>query len=179
MRYIIRAVESRMETVNKMLEQIPEAEVLIDKTGNAMKSFLKACAVVGNDAVVMLEDDVTLTSDFKKKIETVINGAPDMLINFFSLSRKYTKTHIKHWYQFCMNQCVYMPEGFCAQCIAKYEEWKAWDGDKNKTAYDYLMGYAWHKDYLVYCPSLVQHNYGKSLINPKRNQKRQSITFEP
>lgn len=179
MRYIIRAVESRMATVNEILKQIPEAEVLVDTSGNAMKSFLAACTMAGDDAVVMLEDDITLTSDFKRKIETAISRTPNMLINFFSLSRKHTKTHMKPWRQFCMNQCVYMPKGFCKECVAKYEEWKEWDGDKNKTAYDFLMGYVWHKDYLVYCPSLVQHNHGQSLINPKRNPKRQSITFEP
>lgn len=179
MRYIVRAIESRLPTVEKIKEQIPEAEVLIDKTGNAMKSFLAACEYVGDDPCVMLEDDIVLTANFKEKIEAAINGKEDMLINFFSLSRKFTASHFKPWYQFCMNQCVYMPRGFCLVCVEKYEAWRAYDKYKNPTAYDYLMGYAWHKDYFVYCPSLVQHMEGKSAINPKRNPKRQSITFQP
>ena len=179
MRYIIRAIEKRKPYVEEILKQIPDAEVYYDTSGNAMMSFLNACSMAGDDACVMLEDDIILTSNFKEKIEREISKDPSMLINFFSLSKKETEPHFNSWRQFCMNQCVYMPQFLCRACIDKYDAWVAYDKAKNPTAYDYLIGYVWHRDYLVYCPSLVQHIEGKSEINSRRSSKRQSITFKP
>lgn len=178
MRYIVRAIKSRRAFVEEILKQIPEAEVLWDTSGNAMQSYLNACLIAGEDPVVLLEDDIILTDNFKAKIEKVIEKYPEMLINFFSLSKKHLAPHFKRGREYCMNQCEYLPPGFASRVLEAYKTWP--DKEKHPTAYDFLVGYAWGRNtpYLVWCPSLVQHRQVKSAIDPRRSSKRQSVTFE-
>lgn len=180
MLYVIRAVRARTEFVNEILEQIPEAIVYWDdEFHDAMKSYLYVCEnIVGEQPAVLLEDDIILTSNFKGKAEAVISRYPQILINFFSLSKKYTKPHFKTGREYCMNQCEYFPAGFGKRVVEAYAHWDKRESEPN--AYDFLVGYAWgySNPYLVWCPSLVQHRQVKSIINPRRSSKRQSITFE-
>lgn len=179
MLYVIRAVEERKPFVEEILKQIPDAVVYYDKDGDAMKSYLHVCEnIIAGRPAVLLEDDIILTSNFKEKIESVIAMYPDMLINFFSLSKKNIKPHLKKGREYCMNQCEYFPEGFSLKITEAYKHWPL--KEKEPTAYDFLVGYAWgnNNQYLVWCPSLVQHREVKSVINPRRSSKRQSVTFE-
>lgn len=179
MLYVIRAVRERKEFVDEILKQIPEAVVYWDDEHDAMKSYLHVCKnIIGDQPTVLLEDDVILTSDFKNKIESVINQYPDILINFFSLSKKYTKPHFKKGREHCMAQCEYYPKGFGLRVFKAYDSWKGKETDPTGT--DLLAGYAWgiNKPYIVWCPSLVQHRVCKSVIDPRRSSKRQSVTFE-
>jgi len=178
---IIRAVESRSHFVAEIKKQLPDAIIHWDKSGCPMRSFLKACEIAGDDAVLMLEDDIILTDNFREKAEVVIAENPDILINFFSLSKKYTETHYKAGKEFCMCQCNYLPAGFAKRCIDTYSEWRSTErGKKYRLATDFLKGYAWgySKKYLVYCPSLVQHREVVSVTDKRRSSKRQSITFQ-
>ena len=179
MLYVVRAVESRKPFVDEILKQIPDAVVYYDEFGDAMKSYLHVCEnIIKGQPAVLLEDDIILTSDFKNKVESVIRQYPDVLINFFSLSKKYLEPHWKKGREYCMNQCEYFPEGFSERVVRAYDNWAL--KEKEPNAYDFLVGYAWgnNKPYLVWCPSLVQHREVKSIINPRRSSKRQSITFE-
>lgn len=179
MLYVIRAVESRKEYVQEILEQIPDAIVYYDEYGDAMKSYLHVCEhIIKGQPAILLEDDIILTSNFKEKIEKVVSKYPKILINFFSLSKKLTTPHFKKGREYCMNQCEYFPAGFSLKVVEAYNHWPL--RQKEPTAYDYLVGYAWgyNNPYLVWCPSLVQHRECKSVINPRRSSKRQSITFE-
>lgn len=180
MMYVIRAVRERAEYVEEILKQIPQAIVYWDdEYHDAMKSYLHVCKnIVGDNPAVLLEDDIILTSNFTEKIERIINEYPEILINFFSLSKKHTAPHFKRGREYCMNQCEYFPKGFARKVVEAYQVWP--DREKEPNAYDYLVGYAWGygKPYLVWCPSLVQHREVKSIINPRRSSKRQSITFE-
>lgn len=179
MLYVVRAVESRRMYVEEILKQIPEAVVYYDEHGDAMQSYLHVCRdIIKDKPAVLLEDDIILTSNFKQKIESVISEYPEILINFFSLSKKRQKPHFKVGREYCMNQCEYFPAGFAEKVVRAYETWPL--KEKEPNAYDFLVGYAWgyNKPYLVWCPSLVQHRQVKSIINPKRSSKRQSITFE-
>ena len=178
--YVIRAVRERTEYVNEILKQIPDAIVYWDdEYHDAMKSYLHVCGqIIGDRPAVLLEDDVILTSDFKRKIERVIEEYSGMLISFFSLSKKFTSPHFKKGREHCMAQCEYYPPGFGTRVVCAYETWPLRDTEPNAT--DYLAGYAWGyaNPYLVWCPSFVQHREVKSVINPRRSSKRQSITFE-
>lgn len=182
MLYVIRAVREREHFVKEILKDIPEAIVYYDDVfHNAMDSYLYVCKnIVKGQPAVLLEDDVILTSNFKQKIEEVIEEYPEILIKFFDLGKTYKKPHFKKGREYCSNLCEYFPKGFSEKVCNKYEEWKAKDKGKNPTAYDYLVGYAWgeNKPFLVWNPSLVQHRDGKSQINPKRTAKRKSVTFE-
>jgi len=176
--YVVRAVEERKPFVEEILKQIPEAIVYYDEFRDPMKSYLHVCKdIVAGQPAVLLEDDIILTSNFKEKAETVISQFPELLINFFSLSKKHIKPHFKKGREYCMNQCEYFPKGFSLRVVKSYEHWPL--KEKEPNAYDFLVGYAWgnNRDYLVWCPSLVQHREVKSIINPRRSSKRQSITF--
>lgn len=179
MLYVIRAVKERKEFVDEILQQIPEAIVYYDEFKDAKKAYVHVCRdIIKGQPAVVLEDDIILTSDFKNKCESVIEKYPEILINFFSLSKKYTKPHFKKGREFCMNQCVYMPKGFSLKIAQAYDYWP--EKDLHKGGTDFLCGYAWgySKPYLVWCPSLVQHRQVKSIIDSRRSSKRQSITFE-
>lgn len=182
MKYIIRAVRSRQKFVEEILKQIPEAVVYYDEFGNAREAFVHVCdkLIKDDEPCVMLEDDIILCDNFKNKIEKVIAEQPDMLINFFSLSKKFIEPHYKKGREFCMTQCVYFPVGLNRRIVEVYPEWLEVTHHQYLSAVDYLTGYAWgnNRNYFVYCPSLVQHIEGKSMINPKRSSKRQSITFK-
>ena len=181
MMYVVRAVPERKQFVDEILEQIPEAIVYYDEFRDPMKSYLHVCRnIIAGRPAVLLEDDIVLTSDFKEKIESVIAMYPDTLINFFSLSKKLTEPHWKKGREYCMNQCEYFPMGFSLKVAESYKDWAQKDAGKNPNAYDFLVGYAWgsNNPYLVWCPSLVQHREVKSIINPRRSSKRQSVTFE-
>ena len=179
MMYVVRAVRERAPFVREILHQVPDAIVYYDEHHDAMKSYLHVCKnIIAGQPAVLLEDDIILTSDFRQKAEAVIAQFPDILINFFSLSKKFIVPHFKNGREYCMNQCEYFPEGFSMRVVESYEHWPL--KEKEPTAYDYLVGYAWgyNNPYLVWCPSLVQHREVKSIINPRRSTKRQSITFE-
>ena len=178
MLYVVRAVESRKPFVDEILKQIPEAIVHYDYGGDAMKSYLYVCEhIVAGRPAVLLEDDIILTSNFKEKIEKVISKYPDMLINFFSLSKIHTESRLQNGRQYCSSLCEYFPLGFSKKVVDAYEHWPL--RDKEPNAYDYLVGYAWgyRNKYIEWCPNLVQHRECKSVINPRRSSKRQSITF--
>ena len=180
MLYVVRAVREREPFVREILKQVPDAVVYYDdEFHDAMKSYLYVCEhIVKGQPAVLMEDDIILTSNFKEKIEKVISEYPDILINFFSLSKKFTVPHTKKGREYCMNQCEYFPEGFSLKVVEAYKTWEL--KEKEPNAYDFLVGYAWgnNNPYLVWCPSLVQHREVKSIINPRRSSKRQSITFE-
>lgn len=180
MLYVIRAVREREQYVQEALKQIPDAVVYYDdKYHDAMRSYLHVCRdIVGDQPAVLLEDDIILTSNFREKCESVINRYPEILINFFSLSKKHAAPYFNKGRQYCMNQCEYFPRGFGSKVARSYESWPLRDSEPN--AYDYLVRYAWgyNKLYLVWVPSLVQHRSVKSVIDPKRSSKRQSITFQ-
>lgn len=179
MLYVVRAVRDRARFVEEILKQVPEAVVYWDdEFHNAMKSYLYVCEnIIGDQPAVLMEDDIILTADFKRKIESVINKYPEILINFFNLSKKHREPFFKKGREYCMNQCEYFPAGFARRVVEAYKTWP--QKDEHPTAYDYLVGYAWggNKPYLVWNPSLVQHRIGKSIINPRRSSKRQSETF--
>lgn len=179
MKYVVRAVHERQPFVDEILKQIPDAIVYYDDEHDAMKSYLHVCRdIIGTEPTVLLEDDVILTSNFIQKIEKVISKYPYVLINFFSLSKTKTSPHLKKGREHCMAQCEYYPEGFGVKVADAYETWPLKETDPSGT--DLLTGYAWgySNNYLVWCPSLVQHRQVKSVINPRRSTKRQSITFE-
>lgn len=180
MLYVIRAVREREEYVKEMLKQLPEAIVYWDdEFHNAMKSYLYVCKnIIKDQPAILLEDDAILTSNFKEKIEAVVEQYPKILIKFFDLGRTYKKPHFKFGREYCSNVCEYFPEGFGLKVVEAYETWP--DKEKEPNAYDYLVGYAWgwKKPFLVWCPSLVQHRDCKSAINSRRSTRRQSLTFE-
>ncbi len=184
-RFIMRLMPERAIWLPEIREQIPHLEVVHDLTRSAMETFLRALSEAGDEPHVMLEDDIQLTSDFLAKIESVIVSHPENVIQFFSL-RKTDLEKGSRWMSgrtFLMNQCIYLPAGYAAQIYSFYPVWPirmkplVLHGGTDTLVQHWLT--VRREKYWLHVPSLVQHRVAKSMIDPRRSSKRQSVTFVP
>lgn len=161
------------------LSKQTEGEIVWDKTHNAFDTFRLVLEAAGNDAVIILEDDVALAPNWREKIERGLEGHRHQVVQFFSL-RGETESHLEPGRTFLMNQCYYLPEGYAAELLEFTADWVE-KNPKYKTGYDIAMG-AWLKSrregYWMHVPSLVQHEKWVSEINSKRPRNRQSKVFD-
>jgi hypothetical protein len=177
-RYIVRAVPERETFVAEIKRALPCVEVCMDKTRNAMDTFLAALDMAGQDAAVHMEDDTILTSGFQRKAEAVIAERPDTVVQFFSM-RSADLTVGSRWDRsFLMGQCFYLPRGASAAVRAYHARWPG--KAQHPTGLDNMVA-DWLKHtsqrYWLHVPSLVEHRPVKSAIDPRRSTKRQSKTF--
>lgn len=182
MKIIIRAVRSREHMVDEMLKEIPNAIVYYDDVyKNAMSSFLHVLEINGSEPVVILEDDVELTSNFLDKLNNAIKGHEHELVQFFSMRKADIDVGSRYDRNYLMGQCTYFPRGYTKLIREYYELWKNTpNGIKHSTGTDTMINdflrYKKEK-YWIHVPSLVQHLEVKSVIDSRRSSKRQSKTF--
>ncbi len=156
-------------------------EVVEDTGDGAMKTFLN-CLVCGDGDMLYLEDDAILCKDFIKKVDKELDElGRDKIVQFFSLKKSVDKTTLMGGGTYCGNVCLFIPNKIRLGILKFYEEWKnSKVGVENPTAMDYLV-----RDYLkktkqkyyLVVPNLVQHQVGKSVIDPRRSSKRQSLYY--
>lgn len=178
MRFIVRAVKERVEFIEYLQKNLPEAEWCFDKTQNAMHTFLDAMLMAGNDPCVHMEEDIILTQDFIAKINAVISQRPNEVIQFFSMRKDDLIKGSRYDGNYLMNQCFYLPAGYSTAIHDYYQFWQ--NKEKHPTGTDsmicdYLK--AGKEKYWIHVPSLVDHRVAKSMIDPRRSSKRQSLTF--
>ena len=180
LRYLLRLVPEREHFLPAIQAQLPELEIIRDTKRDAMHTFLCALEAAGPDAVVHLEDDITLTRQFRIKLETVVKlMAKPCVIQFFSL-RTARPSCWMPGATFLMAQCFYMPAGY-SQALLEYAPlWPLHSAEP--TGLD-LMTAHWLKSrgerYWLAMPSLVQHNEVRSVIAARRSSRRISPTFKP
>lgn len=146
--------------------------------GNAMETFFASMQMAENKAHLNIEDDVILCNNFMDRVMDVVNKHPDKLISFFTLKKSVKGPTMMPGSSFCMNQCVYYPDGWTEPFLSFFDGWERIL--EHPTGYDYAMAdfmKSRHEKYLLWQPSLVQHRAEKSRIDPRRSTKRQSITF--
>ena len=175
-------VQERVKSVAEIRRQVPEAEPVWDEKRDAMDTWRKVLRTAGDDPVVILEDDITLTANWRTRVEAAIKEHPDSIIQFFSM-RKADLTKGSRWEPgrtFMMNQCYYLPATYARQLLDYSQGWEQ-ANPEYRTGYDITMA-RWMQEnklrYWVNVPSLVQHRAWKSEIQPKRPRNRQSSTFE-
>lgn len=177
-RIILRTCPGREEFADYLKAALPDAEFLKDQRQNPGLSFIGAMRAAGPDAVLHMEDDVILTSNFREKVEAVIAKLPKTMIQFFGI-RGADLTVGSRWdTRFLWTQCFYMPPGWSAEIVRYFPTWR---GDKLHN-YDSMVGHWLNENrlrYWIHVPSLVQHREAKSAIDPRRSSKRQSKTFVP
>lgn len=177
--FIIRACRERQEFVDYLLDRIPGAVVVYDTNRNAMDTFRTALASVGDGPAVHMEDDVILTKRFVEKARAAIAERPHMPIQFFSMRKADIETGSREepGRTFLMGQCFYLPAGMSRELL-DYE----WSRVKeHPTGLDLMVADFMRERrmrYWIHVPSLVQHRFGKSLIDPRRSRYRQSKTFQ-
>ena len=166
-----------------MQEQIPHLEICMDTTRNnysAYETFLNCLEMGAGDPVVHLEDDAVLCEDFITKIEAAISWHPRNVIQFFSM-RKDDLRIGSRWQsgaKYMMNQCHYSPKGFDSSLLAYARVWPRLK--EHPSGYDTMMGDFLKLNkakYWNHVPNLVDHRIAKSMIDPRRSSKRQSLTF--
>lgn len=174
-------VQERVRSVAEIISHVPDVETVWDRNHDAMDTWRLVLDTAGFDPVVILEDDVELTDDWRTKVEEAVSHHPDHIIQFFSM-RKADQTTGSRWEPgrtFSMNQCYYLPARVAHHLLQYSQDW-AERFPEHPTGYDLLMG-QWMKEnklrYWLHVPSLVQHRNWRSEINPKRSGARQSKTF--
>lgn len=177
-RIIIRAVPERAEFIDYLKEKLPSAEWCFDQKRNAMDTFLRALDMAGDDPVVHMEEDVILCESFLLDLEAAIAKRPTTLIQFFSMRSQDLTVGSRLDRNFLMGQCFYLPASYSKQIRAYYETWP--NRRSHPTGLDTMVG-DWLKSrkeaYWIKVPSLVNHRQCKSVIDPRRSSKRQSLTF--
>lgn len=152
-------------------------EIVWDKTHTAWDTWLDVLAAAGQDPVLILEDDVRLTANWREQVEQEISAHPYSVIQFFSM-RKKDRTQGSRWEPgrtFIMNQCHYLPEDAASSLRAFAEGWGGDHQGHDVMTADRLT--ATGQRYWLHCPSLVQHEPWGSEIQPRRPKNRQSGTF--
>ena len=166
----------------ELIREIPSLEICYDDVGGAMKNFLKSLELAGEDAVVNLEDDIILTSNFQSKLESVVDKMPDSVIQFFSM-RKADLTVGSRWDRgknYLMAQCTYFPRKISKGILAFSRNYA--NINHKSEPLDSMVGDYLHRTkqkYFIHVPSLVDHRVGVSIIDSRRaSTNRQSFTFE-
>lgn len=181
MKFIVRTTGQR--DISNLINSIPDLIVCIDDrpNNNAMTCFEKALMLAGEDCCVHLEDDIILCDDFYNRITEIINNHKDDVIQFFSMRKDDLTigTRYVNGRKFLMGQCFYLPKGMSKNILDYYHAgWKRIN--EHPTGLDTMVGdYLGDNkyNYLNIVPNLVDHCIGKSLIDPRRSSKRQSLTF--
>jgi hypothetical protein len=154
--------------------------IVWDEKHDGMDTWLRTLDEAGIEPVIILEDDVILSSRWQEAVEAEIDDHPTSVIQFFSRGKD-DLIHGSRWRpgsSFSMNQCYYLPAGAAWSLRLFADTWmQEHPGDNG---YDLLMA-AWLKStgqrYWLRVPSLVQHEEWKSQLG-SRSSKRQSTTFD-
>lgn len=181
MRFICMAIEKRSHIVDYLKLHIPGLEVLWDKNGHAGKAWLSVMNYIGDEAAVVIEDDIVITKDFYKKVSAAVKERPNDLIQFHSRTKEdVTKgSRYRPGSDFYNNQTVYFPAGMAKKLLQYSEVSPRWRTDPH--GYDRLMAdYMKEKKirYWNHVPSLSDHLPITSAIDPKRSKHRRSTTFQ-
>jgi len=191
MKYIALTCSGREEMIQYLQNEIPNLVVSFDNFKDAGKfkstSFYnarKGWKLAGNEASVFLEDDIVLCDNFCSKIEAIIQERPNEVIQFFSMRKKDISigSRYESGTNFIMHQCYYLPSGM-AQKVYEYsfEFEDACNYGEHIGPNDMVTQYYLKKNkikYWLHVPSLVDHRQCKSMIDPRRSSKRQSLTFK-
>lgn len=163
--------------------ELKNFEVIEDIGYGAIPTFLKCLCNDEND-LLYLEDDVILCKDFENELEKVFSElGKDNLIQLFSLKKVIIKTTLMNGSTYCGNVGFFIPKEMRLELVKYFNE--VWSKSQcfkdNPTAMDYLVR-DFLKDnkykYWLVVPNLIQHQEGKSVIDPRRSSKRQSLYFK-
>ena len=167
--------------ISNLKEAIPNLKVCVDYNHDAMGNFLNSMRITENPCI-HLEDDIVLCDNFLQKVTDAVNQYPDYVINFFSLRKEdyeIGKPHFVNGARFMMNQCFYIPSKIGVKIADFYDRWER--KKEHPTGCDIMIADFMRENkmkYLQWFPHLVNHQIGKSLINPKRSSKRIDKNFE-
>lgn len=179
--------EARIQNVEKMREQISELKVIMCNLDNVFPAHVANFYIEPEyDGLIMLEDDIQLCKDFKKRVKTLVEKHPNEIISMFESACSKNELHSEYrkGSRFAWNQCNYYPRNIgkilCdPQYMIPFIEWfrkrnEPW-GYPIDTYISYVLGLN-NIDYWMEVPFLVQHLDMRSNFKG-RSTKRQSKYF--
>jgi hypothetical protein len=174
----------REDYARELSSWLPEAQVFFDTQKNATLNFLNMLAGLGDDAGLLMEDDILLTDNFRFKVKEEVRRKGNTMINFFAMNRKDDRLIGSRYIpgrQFNSNCCVWYPPGYAARILDFYEKWPRREKELKGHGFDYLVADFLDSQGLVYwarVPALVQHRVGVSAIDPRRPRNRIARLFD-
>lgn len=186
---IVRSTPPRAHIVESLKAQIPELIVCEDANflhptmsgdEKGHRNFLAALRISGLRPTIHMEDDIALCSNWRQRVEAEIEPRQFDVIQFFSMRKADLTLGSRYDNHFCMTQCFYLPGGVGAGLLEYEPTWTKQNPDE--WAYDLMLGdylRSRKEKYWIVVPSLVNHLPIKSVTNPRRSSKRQSLTFAP
>lgn len=178
-----RIIQNYKRELNNTYNELKDYVVIKDTGQGCIQAFIDCLEYDLDSDLLYFEDDAILCKNFEARLNDVFNNlGQDKLIQLFSLKRVYDKTTLMNGSTYCGNVCFYIPSKLRKE-MAEY--WHTtWSKSKcyeeNPNAMDFLVR-DFLKDnkykYWLVVPNLVQHQDGKSVIDPRRSSKRKSLYF--
>jgi GR25 family glycosyltransferase involved in LPS biosynthesis len=194
MKFIVNTCAGRELLAAKLAKQLPPETIInfddFRKPPSKFRStgwlnLQRGWALAGDDAAVIFQDDIVLTSNFMDKLTAAVNQYPTEVIQFFSLKPSDTETRFKPGSAFAGELCYYVPPGVAkliyGHSIAFYEALDPITSEHKYCPSDTCIAECFkiHKmRYLVWVPNLVDHLGVESKINPRRQKDRHSTSFK-
>jgi len=177
---------ARLKRANDIRKAV-NGTIVWDQTKNVMDTFrllLEKVVEDGDQAFVIMQDDIQLTSDWRVKAEAFVAERPNVINQFFAMepAAKIADygSRERPGDTFISNLCVYFPAGYASQLL-HYSYQFVEKYPQHKTGDDFVVRY-WlrmrRENYYLHYPSLVQHEGWVSAINAKRPRWRKSHHFE-
>lgn len=180
--------EARINNVKKLKQQIPELHVVMCGRDTVFQEHIKAFEIKEEyDGIIILEDDVQLCKDFKKRAAALVTEHKDEVVSMFesACSKGDLKSEYRRGRNFAWCQCNYYPKQICKllsdpNMLPKFKNYfytklnEPWNYPIDKYI-PYVLGE--HKiKYYMSVPFLVQHLPLKSNFKG-RPTNRQSRFF--
>lgn len=191
--YAVLCSEGNVErtlNVKKLKEVIPELIIIFSNKENVFQNHLslfKKCDESDCDGIIILEDDVKLCNNFKKRVESLCALHKDEVVSMFesAMARRELKSEYRAGNKFAWNQCNYYPKSVCKLLADEnmLEPFKEWFFTKLNEPWNYpidryiafVLGH-YNLKYWMEVPFLVQHLAIKSNFKG-RPLNRQSKYF--
>lgn len=179
---IVLLVPERQGNVAIMKLTLPDLIEVCEPMEHPRQAFKIALAEAGNDRFLFCEDDIWFSESFAALAWPFIQANPNRVIQFFNYLPDFDAgIREKEGSTFEGTCCVYMPEGFASGLLTYMEqEWEPTRGKEFLCSTDRAIGdflLSRNETYIAYEPSLAQHNYGVSMIDPRRSKNRHSFNF--
>ena len=183
MKYIVQAVEERRAYVEYLQERIPDLIVYYDRDRCAAKAFIETMRLAEGESHIHLEDDVFVVKDFCARAEEIVSRHSDHVINFFPGYKGVDRPPGEYRVPSRLGAflyAVYVPGNIVVAMVDDWDVNSPWDYlymNEHDKRFQLVAARLMKKQVMVY-PALVQHRFGKSVINPTRSRFRQTEYFK-
>lgn len=180
---VITTVPERSHYLDHFRDKLSNPIFVEDEKRSAMDTFLRACALVGDEPAFMFQDDAIVCDNFERRAFTVVSQRPFTLINFFSMRNDDETIGSRLSKNFLGCVGYYMPPNTANRIISHFHDYWVpanYEGNKPTSATDLLIRSYLDRNKLkhwIEVPNLVDHRVVKSAIDPRRSSKRVSRTY--